>query len=98
MLFRSMLENLKADVVGVICKVQVQAPEDVEAVEAQRRRSESLPQHMSHANAENQLADEHSSAGNEHETFVRQGQKIGRNDPCPCGSGAKYKQCHGKLN
>ena len=29
--------------------------------------------------------------------FVRQGQKVGRNDPCPCGSGKKYKQCHGKL-
>jgi preprotein translocase subunit SecA len=31
-------------------------------------------------------------------TFVRDGQKVGRNDPCPCGSGKKYKQCHGKLN
>jgi preprotein translocase subunit SecA len=29
--------------------------------------------------------------------FVRGGQKVGRNDPCPCGSGKKYKQCHGKL-
>ena len=95
-LFTEMLENLKSDVVGVICKVQVQAPEDVEAVEAQRRRSESLPQNMSHATAENQLADE--SAAPEAETFVRQGQKVGRNDPCPCGSGAKFKQCHGKLN
>jgi preprotein translocase subunit SecA len=31
------------------------------------------------------------------ETFVRDGRKVGRNDPCPCGSGAKYKNCHGKL-
>ena len=31
------------------------------------------------------------------ETFIRDGQKVGRNDPCPCGSGKKYKQCHGKL-
>ena len=95
-LFTEMLENLKSDVVGVISKVQVQAPEDVEAVEAHRRRGESLPQNMSHATAENQLADE--SAKSEAETFVRQGQKVGRNDPCPCGSGAKFKQCHGKLN
>ncbi|WP_017221742.1 preprotein translocase subunit SecA [Moritella dasanensis] len=95
-LFTEMLENLKTDVVGVVCKVQVQAPEDVEAVEAQHRRSESLPQNMSHAAAENQLADE--STATEAETFVRQGQKVGRNDPCPCGSGAKFKQCHGKLS
>jgi len=95
-LFTEMLENLKSDVVGVISKVQVQAPEDVEAVEAHRRRSESLPQNMNHATAENQLADGPATA--EAETFVRQGQKVGRNDPCPCGSGAKYKQCHGKLS
>ncbi|CAM2778449.1 preprotein translocase subunit SecA [Moritella viscosa] len=95
-LFTEMLENLKSDVVGVISKVQVQAPEDVEAVEAQRRRSESLPQNMSHAAAENQLAD--APATPDAETFVRQGQKVGRNDPCPCGSGAKFKQCHGKLS
>jgi preprotein translocase subunit SecA len=95
-LFTEMLENLKSDVVGVISKVQVQAPEDVEAVEAQRRRSESLPQNMSHATAENQLAD--ASAAPDADTFVRQGQKVGRNDPCPCGSGSKFKQCHGKLS
>ena len=95
-LFTDMLENLKSDVVSVICKVQVQAPEDVEAVEAQRRRGESLPHNMSHAAAENQLADD--SVAGDVETFVRQGQKIGRNDPCPCGSGSKYKQCHGKLS
>lgn len=95
-LFTEMLENLKSDVVGVISKVQVQAPEDIEAVEAQRRRGESLPQNMSHATAENQLAD--ASTADDAETFVRQGQKVGRNDPCPCGSGAKFKQCHGKLS
>ncbi|MDH3941521.1 MAG: SEC-C metal-binding domain-containing protein, partial [Xanthomonadales bacterium] len=33
-----------------------------------------------------------------HETFVREGRKVGRNEPCPCGSGNKYKHCHGKLN
>jgi len=96
-LFTEMLENLKSDVVGVISKVQVQAPEDVEAVEAQRRRSEAMPQSMSHATAENQLADDNAAPA-EVETFVREGQKVGRNDPCPCGSGSKYKQCHGKLS
>ena len=94
-LFTEMLENLKSDVVGVVSKVQVQAPEDVDAVEAHRRRGESLPQNMNHATAENQLADKSATA--EAETFVRQGHKVGRNDPCPCGSGAKFKQCHGKL-
>ena len=37
------------------------------------------------------------TASSDAQTFVRQGQKVGRNDPCPCGSGKKYKQCHGKL-
>jgi len=34
---------------------------------------------------------------NASQPFVRDGKKVGRNDPCPCGSGKKYKQCHGKL-
>ncbi len=95
-LFTDLLENLKSDVVGVLSKVQVQAAEDVDAIEAQRRRSEALPQNMQHEAAENQLAD--NTPAKDVETYVRQGQKIGRNDPCPCGSGMKYKQCHGKLS
>ena len=41
---------------------------------------------------------DNSSTGEEHKPFVRDEQKVGRNDPCPCGSGKKYKQCHGQLS
>jgi preprotein translocase subunit SecA len=50
-----------------------------------------------HADYEEALA-QPAQQGEEHKPFVRVGEKVGRNDPCPCGSGKKYKQCHGKLN
>jgi preprotein translocase subunit SecA len=50
-----------------------------------------------HADYDEALSDAQST-DQEPQPFVRDGQKVGRNDPCPCGSGKKYKQCHGKLN
>ncbi|RJG50043.1 preprotein translocase subunit SecA [Motilimonas pumila] len=97
-LFTEMLENLKHDVIGVLSKVQVQTQHDVEAVEEQRRKeAKAQQQNYSHEDAHSQLAD----AVKEEQapdTFVREQPKVGRNEPCPCGSGKKYKQCHGKLN
>ncbi|MBL4942392.1 MAG: preprotein translocase subunit SecA [Colwellia sp.] len=82
-LFAEMLDNLKYDVVGILSKVQIQAESDVEAVEEQHRKSET-PAEFQHQSA----------AGiNEKPPMPR----VGRNEPCPCGSGKKYKQCHGKL-
>jgi preprotein translocase subunit SecA len=83
-LFTDMLENLKHDVVKILCKVQIQAEEDVEAVEQQHRKAESTPKTFQHDSA----------------SAVEQPQmpRVGRNEPCPCGSGKKYKQCHGKLS
>ncbi|KIQ78776.1 preprotein translocase subunit SecA [Aeromonas sp. L_1B5_3] len=96
-LFTQMLETLKRDVVSILSRVQVQE-RDVEAMEEQQRQqAESAPRTYTHAAAENQLADEEESAAESHTTFVRDEQKIGRNDPCPCGSGKKYKHCHGQL-
>lgn len=96
-LFTQMLETLKRDVVSILSRVQVQE-RDVEAMEEQQRQqAESAPRTYTHAAAENQLADEEESAAEGHTTFVRDEQKIGRNDPCPCGSGKKYKHCHGQL-
>jgi preprotein translocase subunit SecA len=65
--------------------------------EQQRQQAEAAPRTYTHATAENQLADEDTGGGEGHTTFVRDEQKIGRNDPCPCGSGKKYKHCHGQL-
>ncbi|MBP4066553.1 MULTISPECIES: preprotein translocase subunit SecA [Aeromonas] len=96
-LFTQMLETLKRDVVSILSRVQVQE-RDVEAMEEQQRQqAEAAPRTYTHATAENQLADEDTGGGEGHTTFVRDEQKIGRNDPCPCGSGKKYKHCHGQL-
>lgn len=83
-LFSELLENLKYDVVGILSKVKIQAESDVEAVEEQHRKSEEVPKEFTH---------ESSSAPSE----PAEGRRVGRNEPCPCGSGKKYKQCHGKL-
>ncbi|MBL0646752.1 preprotein translocase subunit SecA [Aeromonas caviae] len=96
-LFTQMLETLKRDVVSILSRVQVQE-RDVEAMEElQRQQAEAAPRTYTHATAENQLADEDTGGAEGHTTFVRDEQKIGRNDPCPCGSGKKYKHCHGQL-
>ncbi|MFQ2404508.1 preprotein translocase subunit SecA [Aeromonas caviae] len=96
-LFTQMLETLKRDVVSILSRVQVQE-RDVEAMEEQQRQqAEAAPRTYTHATAENQLADEDTGGTEGHTTFVRDEQKIGRNDPCPCGSGKKYKHCHGQL-
>ncbi|WP_281704279.1 preprotein translocase subunit SecA [Aeromonas taiwanensis] len=95
-LFTQMLETLKRDVVSILSRVQVQA-RDVEAMEEQQRQqAQAAPRTYTHAAAENQLADEEQAEAAP-VTFVRDEQKVGRNDPCPCGSGKKYKHCHGQL-
>ena len=92
-LFSTMLELLKSEVTKVLCRVQVRAEEDVEAVEEQRRKQEAAPKEYQHESS-NQLADEESAKS----PTIREQAKVGRNEPCPCGSGKKYKQCHGKLS
>ncbi|BEL97668.1 preprotein translocase subunit SecA [Serratia marcescens] len=92
-MFATMLESLKYEVISVLSKVQVRMPEEVEALEQQRREeAERLAQHqqLSHHD-ENALVTEDPNAPATAE------RKVGRNDPCPCGSGKKYKQCHGRL-
>ncbi|HVS26353.1 MAG TPA: preprotein translocase subunit SecA [Burkholderiales bacterium] len=91
-LFAGMLELIKAEVTKIIMTVQIRSREEVEAVEPPPQ-PENVQYH--HADYDEALA----QAGDaEQKPFVRQGQKIGRNDPCPCGSGRKYKHCHGKLS
>ncbi|GAC26124.1 preprotein translocase subunit SecA [Paraglaciecola mesophila KMM 241] len=100
-LFTEMLEALKVEVVTVLSKVQVKAESDVEAVEEQRRQADEQPKQYEHETASATQAPEEAPEaaptarpGN----ALRDGPKVGRNDPCPCGSGLKYKQCHGKLS
>jgi preprotein translocase subunit SecA len=99
-MFQYLLRRYRQEVVAEISKLQVRKPEDVEAIEAQHRLD--LPKmQFRHAQVEG-LANEYAAQQPEtpntrQEPFVRDGKKIGRNDPCPCGSGKKYKHCHGKL-
>ena len=83
-LFAELLDNLKYDVIGILSKVQIKAESDVEAVEEQHRKADEAPKEFTHQ-----------SASQPEETAMA---RVGRNEPCPCGSGKKYKQCHGKLS
>ncbi|HDO33845.1 MAG TPA: preprotein translocase subunit SecA, partial [Chromatiales bacterium] len=101
-MFSEMLERIKQETIAILSRVQVRAEEEVEAMEEQRRAN--MPPHMryEHAEASALAAGEAAGAGAEpaepsHTPFVRGSRKVGRNEPCPCGSGRKYKQCHGRL-
>jgi len=96
-LFSLMLDAVKREVTQTLMTVQVRSEEDVESVEAPPAPENVQYHHADYDEALAQSADT-ASTGEEHKPFMRDGQKVGRNDPCPCGSGKKYKQCHGKLN
>ena len=92
-MFASMLESLKYEVISTLSKVQVRMPEEVEAMEQKRREeAERLAQmqQLSHQDDDTAAAEALAEQTGE--------RKVGRNDPCPCGSGKKYKQCHGRLS
>jgi len=96
-LFQSLLDNLKHEVVRVLAHVEPMTREQMEEMEqrrleAQRRQQLELQHAEASAMPEAQAAQEGAP-----EQAMRRGPKVGRNDPCPCGSGKKYKQCHGKL-
>jgi preprotein translocase subunit SecA len=93
-LFATMLEAIKRNVTQTLMNVQIRSEEDIEAVEVPQT-PENVQYH--HADYEEALA-QTGAAKEEPQPFVRGGEKVGRNDPCPCGSGKKYKQCHGKLS
>ncbi len=99
-MFSAMLERIKHDALGFMTRVQVQTEEEVRAAEEERRRQqEQLGMEFQHAPAG--MLEEGAEQGNQAQAaaqpFVREGQKVGRNSPCPCGSGKKFKQCCGKL-
>ena len=88
-----MLDNLKYDIIRMLVTVEIRNEEDVNAVEDLRRAD--LVKNMQYIHADDSLqnqADEKMPT-----TFKRNEKKIGRNDVCPCGSGKKYKSCHGSL-
>jgi preprotein translocase subunit SecA len=102
-LFQEMLSTIKYDVVRFLSRVEIKTEEEIDAVEEQRRVEEANAKlQLTHAevstlSAEEQVSEVDSSE-NKVAPFVREGKKVGRNEPCPCGSGKKYKQCHGVLS
>lgn len=95
-LFSGLLDNLKHDVVTVLSKVKFRMPEEVEAMERQQQDASQMS--MQHDSASAMPQEQNSPTQRQAETFVREQPKVGRNEPCPCGSGKKFKQCHGKVS
>ena len=96
-MFTSMLDRVKHEVVTILARVQLR--EDSEVDELERRQQESAHEkelEMQHAVSQQQEVAPREDQGAA--TFVRNAPKVGRNDPCPCGSTKKYKQCHGKIS
>jgi preprotein translocase subunit SecA len=97
-LFEELLENVKFEVIKFLARVEFQPSDDIGAMERRRREAEArnrLNFNKASASALDQ-APEESPVDNS--PFVRREKKVGRNEPCPCGSGKKYKACHGKLS
>lgn len=92
-LFTSMLDNIKHNVVGILCTIEIRAQEDVDAMEEQRRMAANRPMQYEHRSVD----DIETASEEKPITVTRQTPKVGRNEACPCGSGKKYKFCHGKL-
>jgi preprotein translocase subunit SecA len=95
-LFSDMLDRIKQDVVKIVLTVQVRSQQDVQAVEEAPAVSNVRYQHAGYDEAL-AAADGDPPAAVATPPFTRIGQKVGRNDPCPCGSGKKYKHCHGRI-
>jgi preprotein translocase subunit SecA len=96
-LFAALLDTVKREVTQVTMLVQVKDEADIEAVEKPVELENVQYQHADFDGAPDAEA-EADETQSRPMPFEREGMKIGRNDPCPCGSGKKYKQCHGKLN
>ncbi|WP_295426665.1 preprotein translocase subunit SecA [uncultured Thiodictyon sp.] len=102
-MFSAMLDDIKHDVVGTLCKRQVQAVERLPELASHAppaREFEFRHEEFRGFNAaddEDAPADGDAPGAEAHQPFVRDARKVGRNEPCPCGSGKKFKQCHGRA-
>ena len=103
-MFAQLLDKINYDVISGLSRFEVKVEQDVERIEAQRRQAANL-QHVQFKHAEPTVMEADTAVGLEEPValagiaapFVRELPKVGRNDACPCNSGKKYKQCHGKL-
>ena len=96
-MFSEMLDQVKHDTISMLSRIRIQSEQDIARMEEQRRAEQSMefnhPESIDSINSDKQDSlDKKGSL-----PFVRKDKKIGRNDPCPCNSGKKFKQCHGRL-
>ena len=104
-LFSAMLDRIKYDTVSMLCRLHVRSEAEIQAEAEERQRRLEAALQTQHAAPESIVAPAEAAPepqrladNSAHEQFVRSGPKVGRNDPCPCGSGKKYKHCHGTLD
>ena len=101
-LFEELLHNIQMEVIKFLSLVRIRKEQEVDAIEKQRQAEDAnLRRSQVHAEARSATAPPDAQdappAREQQAPVTRSGPKVGRNDPCPCGSGQKYKQCHGKL-
>jgi len=95
-MFTELLDNVKRAVISVLSTVELRVEEPAPLMPAPPQMQNLQYQHApAAALADGADLDEESMGETVADTFVRQAPKVGRNDPCPCGSGKKYKHCHG---
>ena len=97
-LFENLLGSIRLEVVRFLSRVQFQTQEDVEALDRRRREEGSRAKLNYQKPSASAIEGEQAPEPGPRTPFVRREKKVGRNEPCPCGSGRKYKVCHGKLN
>ena len=96
-LFSSMLENLKIEVASILLRLQVESQQQIEAIQQQRTRQAAQELNLIHEQSAGVLQEEQELQPQKAMPITRGGEKVGRNAACPCGSGKKYKHCHGSL-
>jgi preprotein translocase subunit SecA len=100
--FGDMLEKLKFEVTKILMHIRIRFHDEVEALQAERREQQEREKRDYQHQEASALAGSETAAADVPEApaapFVREDRKVGRNEPCPCGSGKKYKHCHGSLN
>ena len=99
-MFEQMLDSLKREVVRILSHVEIRRQDEIDQLEQQRREEEARKtMQFQHADASALPVDDPAAAESALATapFVRDEPKIGRNELCHCGSGKKFKHCHGKL-
>jgi preprotein translocase subunit SecA len=98
-MFGAMMEQVKHDTISILTRIRIQGEDELDDTEERRRAAEAMKFQHAQASALGQApAGASAPAAPPPEPFVREGRKVGRNEPCPCGSGKKFKQCHGKLS